>query len=42
MTDESIAERIQKDMTAAMKARDADTLSTLRLLKAALMEARTK
>ena len=29
-------------MTAAMKARDADTLSTLRMLKAALMEARTK
>ena len=42
MTDESITERIQKDMTAAMKARDADTLSTLRMLKAALMEARTK
>jgi len=40
--DESITERIQKDMTAAMKARDADTLSTLRMLKAALMEARTK
>ena len=29
-------------MTAAMKARDAGTLSTLRMLKAALMEARTK
>jgi uncharacterized protein len=42
MTDESIAERIQKDMTVAMKARDAGTLSTLRMLKAALMEARTK
>ena len=42
MTDESIAERIQQDMTAAMKARDADTLSTLRMLKAALMEVRTK
>ena len=42
MTDESIAERIQQDMTAAMKARDAGTLSTLRMLKAGLMEARTK
>lgn len=42
MTDESISVRIQTDMTAAMKARDADTLSTLRMLKAALMEARTK
>jgi len=42
MTDESIAERLQQDMTAAMKARDAGTLSTLRMLKAALMEARTK
>lgn len=42
MSDESILERIQTDMTAAMKARDADTLSTLRMLKAALMEARTK
>jgi uncharacterized protein YqeY len=39
---ESIQDRIQSDMTAAMKAKDADTLSTLRMLKAALMEARTK
>jgi len=42
MTDESITDRIQSDMTAAMKARDAETLSTLRMLKAGLMEARTK
>jgi uncharacterized protein YqeY len=42
MTDPLITERIQQDMTAAMKARDADTLSTLRMLKAALMEVRTK
>jgi len=42
MSEESISERIQSDMTAAMKARDAGTLSTLRMLKAALMEARTK
>jgi len=32
--------RIQGEMTAAMKARDAETLSTLRMLKAALMEAK--
>jgi len=38
----SISERIQTDMTGAMKSRDADTLSTLRMLKAALMEAKTK
>jgi uncharacterized protein len=42
MTDASILDRIQGDMTTAMKARDADTLSTLRMLKAALLEARTK
>ena len=42
MSDESITERIQNDMTAAMKARDAGTLSTLRMLKAALKEVRTK
>lgn len=37
----SILERLQTDMVQAMKARDADTLSTLRMLKAALMEAKT-
>jgi hypothetical protein len=42
MTEPSILERIQTDMTAAMKSRDAGTLSTLRMLKAALMEVRTK
>ena len=42
MSDESILARVQTDMTAAMKARDAATLSTLRMLKTALMEARTK
>ena len=41
MTDETILQRIQTDMAAAMKARDADTLSTLRMLKAGLMEAKT-
>jgi hypothetical protein len=38
----SALERIQADMAAAMKAKDADTLSTLRMLKAAIMEAKTK
>lgn len=42
MTDASILARLQGDMAAAMKSRDADTLSTLRMLKAALMEAKTK
>ena len=42
MTDESILQRVQGDMVAAMKARDAGTLSTLRMLKAALMESKTK
>jgi uncharacterized protein len=40
--DESIYERLQADMTAAMKAKDTDTLSTLRMLKAAILEAKTK
>ncbi len=39
---DSILDQIQADMAAAMKAKDADTLSTLRMLKAAIMEARTK
>lgn len=42
MTDTGILQRIQADMTAAMKSKDADTLSTLRMLKTALMEARTR
>lgn len=37
----SILERLQADMVRAMKDKDADTLSTLRMLKAALMEAKT-
>ena len=41
MTEPSIAERIQAEMVRAMKAKDADTLSTVRMLKAALMEAKT-
>lgn len=39
---DSILDRLQADMTAAMKARDAGALSTLRMLKSALMEAKTK
>jgi uncharacterized protein YqeY len=42
MTDTSILARIQSDMAAAMKSRDAETLSTLRMLKAALMELKTR
>jgi uncharacterized protein YqeY len=42
MNDTPILDRIQADMTAAMKAREADRLSTLRMLKSALMEAKTK
>ena len=42
MSDESIQSRIQSDMTTAMKARDPDTLSTLRMLKSSLMEAKTR
>jgi uncharacterized protein len=37
----SILERLQADMVKAMKEKDADTLSTLRMLKSALMEAKT-
>lgn len=37
----TIQERIQTDMVVAMKAKDAPTLSTLRMLKTALMEAKT-
>ncbi len=42
MSDIDILQRIQADLPAAMKAKDADTLSTLRMLKTALMEARTR
>ena len=41
MSEKSITERIQVDLVQAMKAKDADTLSTLRMLKTALMEAKT-
>lgn len=42
MSEPTILERIQKDLAGAMKERDADTTSTLRMLKAALMEAKTR
>jgi len=38
---ETIMERLQADMVKAMKEKDADTLSTLRMLKSGLMEAKT-
>lgn len=41
MTEVSISERIQTAMIAAMKAKDPDALSTIRMLKTALMEAKT-
>jgi len=42
MTDGSLLDRIQSDLAAAMKSRDAETLSTLRMLKTALMELKTQ
>lgn len=41
MSEPSILERIQAEMVKAMKEKDATTLSTVRMLKAALMEAKT-
>ena len=41
MSDPTITERIQAEMVKAMKEKDAETLSTVRMLKAALMEAKT-
>jgi hypothetical protein len=41
MSDASLLERIQAEMVKAMKQKDAETLSTVRMLKAALMEAKT-
>lgn len=42
MNEPTILDRLQQDLVAAMKSKDADTLSTLRMLKSALMEAKTK
>ncbi len=42
MSEPTILEQIQSDMASAMKSRDADTLSTLRMLKSALLEAKTR
>ena len=42
MSDPTILDRLQSDMATAMKAKDAETLSTLRMLKAALIEAKTR
>ncbi|MFN8586342.1 MAG: GatB/YqeY domain-containing protein [Candidatus Eisenbacteria bacterium] len=41
MSDATILERLQAAMVQAMKEKDATTLSTVRMLKAALMEAKT-
>jgi len=41
MTEPTITERVQAEMVRAMKEKDAPTLSTVRMLKAALMEAKT-
>ena len=41
MTEVTISERIQTELVRAMKEKDAETLSTVRMLKAALMEAKT-
>lgn len=38
---DSIQSKLQADLVTAMKAKDADTLSTLRMLKSALLEAKT-
>jgi uncharacterized protein len=42
MSNGSLLDRLQIDLATAMKAKDAGTLSTLRMLKTALMEAKTK
>lgn len=41
MPEPTISERIQTEMVKAMKEKDAESLSTIRMLKAALMEAKT-
>lgn len=41
MNEPTITERIQAELVRAMKEKDADTLSTVRMLKSALMEAKT-
>ena len=38
----SLVEQIQKDITAAMKAREEQRLSTLRMVKTALQESRDR
>ena len=39
---ESILDRIQSDLVGAMKSRDSETTSTLRMLKAAIMQEKTR
>lgn len=42
MSEPTVWQRIEQDLVAAIKARDAETLSTLRMLKAALLETKTR
>jgi uncharacterized protein YqeY len=42
MTEAPLLKGIEQDLVAAIKAKDADTLSTLRMLKSAIMEAKTR
>lgn len=41
MTDESVLARLQTEMVRCMKEKDAETLSTVRMLKTAVMAAKT-
>jgi uncharacterized protein YqeY len=42
MSEPSMLDRLQAELVAAMKSKDAPTLSTVRMLKTALMEAKTR
>ena len=42
MSEPSMLDRLQTELVAAMKSKDAPTLSTVRMLKTALMEAKTR
>lgn len=42
MSEPTVWQRIEHDLVAAIKAKDAETLSTLRMLKAALLETKTR
>jgi uncharacterized protein len=42
MSEPSVLDRLQVELVAAMKSKDASTLSTVRMLKTAVMEAKTR